>query len=143
MRPCPAVPRIEPVVMPHMHYTGTPVVINVNVIQADMIVVIVVVPPTPAMRAPPRMAPGPQPFTGSKAKAKTNSPVIRKSGAKSISAWLAHPVVSDIRRIVPTRAIDHDVVRAHFRAQITWSIAHINLIRRRAVNLRVGDIMEW
>src|SRR5439155_17951341 len=117
VRPFTTVPRVEPVAVLSMRDPRPPVVINVNVIEADVIV-IEVVPPTPFIRPPPRMAPRPQPFACSKPEAEPNSPVVGEPRPKSIGAGPAKPVASDVGRIVPTRAIDHDVVRTHLGAEI-------------------------
>src|SRR2546428_12198578 len=121
VRPFPAVPRVESVPVFGMRDAWPPVVINVNVIEADMIV-IEVVPPTPVIGAPPRMPPPPQPFARSKPEAEPNSPVVGEPRPKSIGAGPAHPIAPDVRRIVITRAIDHDMVRAHFGAEITGRV---------------------
>src|SRR6266481_3357832 len=141
MRPLPAVPRVEPIIMFGMHDAWPPVVINVNVIEADMAVIKVVVP-APAIWTPPRVAPCPQPTSGGKPETEPNPPVVREPHPKSIRARPAYPVIADVRRIVITGAIDHDVIRAHLGAQITGCITHIDLVRGRAIDLRVGYIME-
>src|SRR6185436_18427996 len=141
VRPLPAVPRVESVPVFGMRDAWPPVVINVNVIEADVIV-IKVVPPSPMIGPPPRMTPGPQPFACSKPKAEPNSPVVGEPHPKSISAGPAYPVASDIRRIVVARAIDHDMVRAHFSAEITGRVTSINPFGRRAVNMDVSHIMQ-
>src|SRR6266404_4472553 len=95
MRPLPAVPRIESIVVLDVHYAWPPVVVDVNVIKADMIV-IEVMPPTPFVRPPPWMAPCPQPFTGGKPETESDSPVIREAHAKAIGAGPADPIASDV-----------------------------------------------
>ena len=117
VRPFPAVPRVESVPVFGMRDVWSPVMINVNVIEADVIV-IEVVPPTPFIRPPPRMPPCPQPFARSKPEAESNSPVVGEPRPKSISTRPAHPIAPDVRWIVVTRAIDHDVVRTHLGAEI-------------------------
>src|SRR5205814_7817007 len=108
-----------------MRDAWSPVVINVHVIEADVIV-IEVVPPTPFIRPPPRMASRPQPFARSKSEAEPNSPVVGEPRPKSIGAGPTQPVAFDVGRIVPTRAIDHDVVQAHLGAEIAGRVTRIN-----------------
>src|SRR6266481_5814638 len=98
--------------MVDVHDARPPVLIN-----ADVIVITVVMLPTPTTRSPPRMAPSAQPCAGSKPEAETYSPIIREAYSKTVRAWPTHPVTPDVRRIVITGAIDHDRIRADFRAQ--------------------------
>src|SRR6266852_1937975 len=90
VRPFPAVPRVESIVMLDMHHAGSPVMIDVDMIEADVIV-IKVVPPTPAIRPPPRMAPRPQPFAGSKPEAEPHSPIVREPHSKPVRTGPANP----------------------------------------------------
>ena len=115
MRPLSAVPGIERVLMVDMYYAGTPVVIHVDVIKADVPVIIAVVP-SPSKRPPPGMTPRPQPDTRSKSETESHLPIIHESNPKSIRAGPADPVGSDVRRIVPTCAVNHHTVRTDFRA---------------------------
>src|SRR5207244_3196467 len=85
MRPLSAVPRVESVPVFGVGDVRSPVMIDVNVIEADVIV-IEVVPPTPMIWPPPRMPPRPQQFAGSKPEAESNSPVVGEPGPKSIAA---------------------------------------------------------
>src|SRR5439155_12157573 len=82
VRPFPTVPRVESVPVFGVRNAWSPVVINVNVIEADVIV-IEVVPPTPLIRPPPRMPPCPQPFARPKSEAEPNPPVVREPHSKS------------------------------------------------------------
>src|SRR6266404_1378407 len=118
MRPLPAVPRIETIVVLDVHYAWPPVVIDVDVIKADVIV-IEMMPPTPFVWSPPWMAPCPQPVAGAEPETEADPPVIREASPEAIGAGPADPIASNIRRIVPTRAVHHDIVRAHFSPQVT------------------------
>src|SRR2546426_9463870 len=75
VRPFPAVPRVESVPVFGVRDAWPPVVINVHVIEADVLV-IEVVPPAPFIRPPPRTTPRPQPFACSKPAAEPNPPVV-------------------------------------------------------------------
>ena len=88
VRPFPTVPRVESVPVFGVRNAWSPVVINVNVIEAD-VNVIEVVPPTPLIRPPPRMPPRPQPFACSKPEAESLPPVVSEPRPKSISAGRA------------------------------------------------------
>src|SRR6185503_2071267 len=94
MRPLSAVPRVEAVTVFGARDARPPVLINVYVIEADVIV-IEVVPPTPAICPPPRMTPRAQPFARAKPKAKSDPPVDGEPRVKSISARPAHPIAPD------------------------------------------------
>src|SRR5438445_6525895 len=120
-----------------------PMIVDIHVIEADVIVIkVVMVPPTPAKRSPPRMAPRSQPVARCKSETEPNPPVIRESYPKPIRAGLAYPVTPYIWRIVVTGAVNHDIIRAHLCPQITRSITHIDFVRCRSIDLRVSYIME-
>ncbi len=87
-RPFPTVPRVESIPVFGVRDARPPVVINVNVIEADVIV-IEVVPPPPFIRPPPRMPPRPQPFAGAKSEAEPNPPVVGEPRPKSIGTGRA------------------------------------------------------
>jgi len=53
---------------------------------------------------------------------KADIPIAGKARAKSIGARTADPIASDIRRVVPTRAIDHNVVRADLGAKVNQEL---------------------
>src|SRR5258707_15572318 len=103
VRPRPAIPRIEPIVVLDMRYARPPMVVDVDVIETD-VVVIEVMPPTPFVWTPPRMAPCAQPTSGCKSKTESDSPVVREAYSETIRAGPTDPIASDIGRIVPTRA---------------------------------------
>ena len=128
VRPLVSVPGIESVIVLHVHNAGLPMVVNVNMIEAH-VTVIKVVMPAPTKWPPPGVTPGSQPFACSESKAESNAPVIGKSDSKSISAGPADPLISDVGRVRPARAIDYDMVRADFRAEITGGITDVNDVR--------------
>ena len=129
VRPLVAVPCIETVIVLDVHNAGLPMMVDVNMIEAD-VTVIKVVMPAPTKWPPPRVTPGSQPLACSESKAETNAPVIGKSDSKSISAGPADPLISDVRRVRPPRAIDYDVLRADVRAEIAGRITDVNDVRR-------------
>src|SRR6266481_9618523 len=126
--------------MVDVHDARPPVLINTDMVEADVIVITVVMMPTPTTRSPPRMAPGAQPCAGPKPEAETYSPIIREAYAKTVGAWPTHPVSPDVRRIVITGAIDHDRIRADFRAQITGRITYVHYVRSRSINPRINHV---
>src|ERR1700688_959550 len=83
VRPLPAIPSIEPIVVLDMHYARSPMVVDVDVIEADVIV-IEVMPPTPFVWTPPRMAPCSQPTSGRKSETESDSPVVREAHSETI-----------------------------------------------------------
>jgi len=88
VRPFPTVPRVESVPVFGMRDVRSPVMTNINVLEADAIV-IEEVPPTPVIGPPPRMPPRPQQFARAKPETESNSPVVGEPGPKSIAAGRA------------------------------------------------------
>src|SRR6267378_7974229 len=120
-----------------------PMIVDIDVIEADVIVIkVVMVSPTPAKRSPPRMAPRSQPFACCKPETEPNPPVVREPHPKPIRAGFAYPVTPHIGRIGITGAVNHDIIRAHLGTQVTRCITRIDLVRRRAIDLRVSYVME-
>ena len=60
-RPLSAIPRIAIVAMLMLSNAMVPMVIDVNVIEADVIVMIMMVVPSPSVRPPPGLSPGSKP----------------------------------------------------------------------------------
>src|SRR4051812_45361319 len=94
-----------------------PMVVDVDVIEADMIVV-VMVPPSPTVRAPPWPCPGSKPEPVAESEAESHVPIVGEARAESIRAWTADPIASDVRRVVPARAIDYHVVWTDFSPEV-------------------------
>src|SRR5258707_3861471 len=140
-RPLSAVPRIESIIMLTMGNAMVPMVVDVDVIEADVIVVIMVAP-SPSKRTPPGMAPGSEPESVAESEAKAHIPIVGEARAESVGARTAYPIASDIRRIVPARAVNHDVVWTDFSAEVTRCIADVDIVRGRPIDLRVSYIME-
>src|SRR5438876_8734646 len=141
MRPLPAVPGVESIVVLDMHDAWSPMVINIDMIEAD-VPVIKVVPPAPAIGPPPWMAPGPQPFPSAKPEAKPNPPINCEPYPKPVRTGPAHPDIPDIRRIVIASSINHDIVRADLSTEVTGRVSRINHIGRRAVNPSVSYVVQ-
>src|SRR6185503_17147595 len=117
-RPLSAIPLIETITMVTMGNTMLPMMININVIEADVIVVIMVAP-APSVWTPPGSSPGSEPESVAESEAEAYVPITGKARAESIRAWAADPVASDIRRVVPARAVNHDVFRTDLSAKVT------------------------
>ena len=127
-RPLSAVPRIESVIMLTTRNAMVPMVIDVDVIEADVIVVIMVVAPSPSKRTPPWMAPGSEPESVAESEAKAHIPIVGEARAESIGAGTADPIASDIRRVVPARAVNHDVVWTDLSAEVAGSITGVHYV---------------
>src|SRR5882724_218989 len=141
-RPLSAVPRIESVIMLTTRNAMVPMVIDVVVIEADVIVVIMVVAPSPSKRAPPWIGPGSKPESVAESEAKAHIPIVGETRAESIGAGTAYPIASDIRRVVPARAVNHHVIWTDLSTKVTRCIADVHIIGRGPIDLRVSYIME-
>src|SRR3989442_4444951 len=108
-RPLSAVPRIESIVMLAVRNAVIPMIVEINVIEAHVIVVIMVAP-APSIRPPPGMEPGSEPEPVAETETKAHPPIIGKACAESIGAWTADPIASNVGRVVPACAVNHHVV---------------------------------
>src|SRR5438445_648018 len=97
-RPLSAVPLIEAIIMLAMGNAVVPMIVKVDVIETDVIIVIMVAP-APSIRPPPGMGPGSEPESVAEPEAKAHPPIVGKARAKSIGAWTAYPIASDIGRV--------------------------------------------
>src|SRR5712675_350156 len=102
-----------------------PMVVDVDVIEADMIVIIMVAP-SPTVGTPPGLFPRSQPASVAESEAKPHPPIIGEARAESVGAWAAHPVTSDIWRVGPPRAVNHDVVRADLGAEVSRRVTVVH-----------------
>src|SRR5882672_5168990 len=117
-RPFAAVPLIAPKIMLAMSDAVVPMMVDIDVIEAHVIVVVMVVAPSPSIRPPPGMGPGSEPESVAEPEAKAHPPIVGKARAKSIGAWTAYPIASDIGRVGPAGAVNHDVIRTDLSAEI-------------------------
>ena len=126
-RPLSAVPRIESIVMLAARNAVIPMIVEINVIEAHVIVFIMVAP-APSIRPPPRMEPGSEPEPVAEPEAKAHSPIIGKACAESIGAWTTDPITSDVGRVVPARAINHHVVWTDLSAKVARSVTDVHIV---------------
>src|ERR1700730_17903029 len=75
MRPLSAIPRIETISMLIMSNPVVPMMVDIDVIEADVIVVIMVAP-APAIWPPPGLSPGPEPSSVAESEAKAHVPIV-------------------------------------------------------------------
>src|SRR6267378_543635 len=75
LRPLPAIPRIETISMLVMSNAVVPMVVDIDVIEADVIVVIMV-PPSPLVWPPPGLSPGSEPEPVAESEAKAHVPIV-------------------------------------------------------------------
>ena len=80
MRPLAAIPRIVTISMFIMSDAMVPMVIDIDVIEADVIVVIMVAP-SPTVWPPPGLRPDSEPGSVAESKAKAHVPIVRKARA--------------------------------------------------------------
>ena len=126
-RPFSSVPLIEAIIMLTVGNAVVPMIVDVDVIEAHVIVVIMVAP-APSIRPPPGMGPGSEPESVAEPETKAHSPIIGKARAKSIGAWTAYPITSDIGRVGPAGAVNHDVIRTDLSAEIARSITDVHIV---------------
>src|SRR6266404_1931115 len=108
------------------HNPVVPMVIDVDVVEADVIVLVLVVTPSPAVRPPQELTPGSEPEAVAKSEVKADVPIVSEARAESIGAWTADPIASDIGRIVVARAVNYDVVWTDLSAEVAGSITGVH-----------------
>ena len=138
-RPLSAVPLIETIAMFVRNNSVVPMMIDIDVIEADVIVmvmvvamaaiVVMVVTPSPSIWTPPGLTPSSEPEAVTKSEAKADVPIIGKARAKPIGAWTADPIASDIGRVIIARAVNYHVVWTHLCPKVARSIAGVHHIR--------------
>src|SRR5882724_7762435 len=134
--PLSSIPVIFTITVLVWHNPVVPMVIDVDVVEADVIVmvmvvamaviVVMVVTPSPAVRPPPGLTPGSEPEAVAKSEAKADVPIVSEARAESIGAWTADPIASDIGRIVVARAVNYDVVWTDLSAEVAGSITGVH-----------------
>src|SRR3954470_17153551 len=116
-------------------------VVDIHVVTAYVIITITMTPP-PAEWPPPWVVPTSKPIACYKAEPKTGSPPVSKAGPEPVGIRPSDPIGSDVRPVVPTRAVDDNVAGSHYCAQITRRIPNVYSFRRRTVDPRIGHIMQ-
>src|SRR5437879_760343 len=126
-RPLSAVPRIESIIMLAMCNPVVPMVVEIDVIEAHVIVVMMVAP-TPSIRPAPGMEPGSEPESVAEPEAKAHVPIVGEARAESIGARTTDPIASDVGRVVPARAINHHVVWTDLSAKVARSVTDVHIV---------------
>ena len=126
-RPLSAVPRIETIIMLAVGNAVVPMMVEIDVIETHVIVVIMVAP-APSIRPPPGMEPGSEPEPVAESETKAHFPIIGKACAESIGARTADPMASNVGRVGPARAVNHDVVRADLSAEIARCVTDVHIV---------------